>query len=280
MSVSSQNNKISYVANGVTTYFAFPYLFYLNAEIQVYLVDQTTGLAALQTQGSAYTVSGVGTTSGGVTFISAPATGNNVIIVRLVAFTQLLNLVNNDPFQAGSINQAMDELEMQIQQLAYITGSGASGTGLALCFPFFDPPGLNNVLPNNISRANKLLAFDTYGNAVTVSSNLNSLTWGVYTSSVPISSGYGYIFNSSSPISISLPNTGIVGQEFSIYNLGTGLLTITQGSSQKINAGGYNSTYGSSGNAQFPVSGYGARFLFTGPNTVSAINGVGQIILN
>jgi hypothetical protein len=79
----------------------------------VYLED------VLQVSTTNYTVVGAGLDSGGtVTFLVAPPAGNSVVIIRSPALTQGLDLVENDPLPAESVENAFDKLTMITQRLS------------------------------------------------------------------------------------------------------------------------------------------------------------------
>lgn len=112
MTISSTTNRVSYTGNGVTTAFAFGYRFLANADLKVYQ-DGT-----LKTITTHYTVTGAGDDSGGtVTFITAPANLEEVVIIRDPAITQGLDLVENDPLPAESVEDSFDKLTMIAQRL-------------------------------------------------------------------------------------------------------------------------------------------------------------------
>jgi hypothetical protein len=112
MTISSTTNRVSYTGNGVTTAFAFGYKFLADADLKVYQAG------TLKTITTHYTVSGAGEDSGGtVTFLTAPANGEEVVILRDPAITQGLDLVENDPLPAESVEDAFDKLTMIAQRL-------------------------------------------------------------------------------------------------------------------------------------------------------------------
>jgi hypothetical protein len=112
MTISSTTNRVSYTGNAVTTDFSFPYKFLANADLNVYLED------VLQTITTHYTVTGAGDDSGGtVSFLTAPPNSDSVVIVRDPAITQGLDLVENDPLPAESIEESLDKLTIICQRL-------------------------------------------------------------------------------------------------------------------------------------------------------------------
>ena len=105
----------SYTGNGVTTTFALAdngagILFYNTTHIKVYLNG------VLQTSG--YDVFGVGTSTGYVTFTSAPANGVAIALTRIVPYTQETDFFNFDGNPADVTEATFDTTVMQIQQIA------------------------------------------------------------------------------------------------------------------------------------------------------------------
>jgi len=161
MTVSSSTNSNRYSGNGSTTVFAYAFKIFADADLRVVLKNNTTGAETLQTLTTDYTVSNAGNDSGGnVTFVTAPASGNTVIIRRELSYTQETNYVENDPFPAQAHEDALDRATMLAQQ-------NDTNIGLAIQFPEGDVgAGLDNVLPSAVSRASKFLAFDSDGSIV------------------------------------------------------------------------------------------------------------------
>lgn len=158
MTVSSPINTEVYTGNGVTTVFAFPKRFYSDSHIKVYFdsVLQTTG----------YTVSGVGTLSGSVTFTVAPSNGVEVLIVREVPYTQETDFENFDGNPSDVTEKQFDLVVMQTQQLSEsISRSLVAPSGEV---------GLELELPAASSRASKFLAFDALGNVTTVTGSTST----------------------------------------------------------------------------------------------------------
>lgn len=110
MTVLTTVNKQFYTGNGVTTVFGFPYRNLLGTDIKVYL-DQ-------ELQSSGYSVQtdtdGVG---GTVTFVTAPADDVQILLLRIVDFTQEAALPNEDDFQQITVENALDKLTIECQQL-------------------------------------------------------------------------------------------------------------------------------------------------------------------
>jgi hypothetical protein len=123
VTVSSTTNRVSYSGNGSTTAFAFSHPFRLTADLVVTVRTTATGAESLKTEGSDYTVSGTsdagtgGYSSGTVTFSTAPATGTQIHIDRVVTRTQTVDLIAGDGIPPASIEGALDKLSLSVQEL-------------------------------------------------------------------------------------------------------------------------------------------------------------------
>lgn len=156
MTVSSTTNKVSYSGNGSTTVFAYTFKIFANGDLDVY-IRSSAGTETLQTITTDYTVSNAGNESGGnVTFVTAPASGETVVIQRKLGLTQGTDYVENDPFPAESHEEALDRLTFITQQMqeeidrsikASVTNT-ISSTEFAI---------------SATDRANKIFAFDGDG---------------------------------------------------------------------------------------------------------------------
>lgn len=119
MTISSTGTRYSYSGNGSTTAFSFPRQFFLDSDLDVYLVNNTSGVATLQVLNTHYTVAGAGSPSGGtVTMLTAPAAGTTLVIFRDTPFTQSLDLDNVTAFPMTSIEAAFDRAMMAIDEIA------------------------------------------------------------------------------------------------------------------------------------------------------------------
>lgn len=110
--VQTTATTITHTGNGSTTAFAFPYSYHSSADLDV-SIDGTAKVL-----GTDYTVSSAGPASScTITFTTAPAASAAILIARTTAQTQLTDYTNNDAFPAESHENALDKLQMQIQEL-------------------------------------------------------------------------------------------------------------------------------------------------------------------
>jgi hypothetical protein len=153
MTISTETVFTRTVGNGSTTEFAFPYHFFENGDLLVWLETAADGTAALQTIDTHYTVSGADDPDGGtVTFLSAPASTKTVVIVRKPDFSQTVSL---SAFSASQINDALDRLYEHLQYQEWKGGRSIALPDTAASATL--------ALPHSSERAEKLLGFDANG---------------------------------------------------------------------------------------------------------------------
>lgn len=153
MTVNTTTNRYAYVGNGATLAFAFSSVFLAAADLKVYLNG------VLKTLNTHYTVTGGSGATGTVTFLSAPATDDSVVILNDPAITQTTDLINGDPLPAQSLEQMSDRLTLIAQRLA-------NRMDYAVSAPDFDVTGVPLTLPAAALRANKFLTFDADGDII------------------------------------------------------------------------------------------------------------------
>lgn len=118
MTVSAHIGPLTYNGNGTTLAFTYTWKAFDEDDLAVYLVD-SDGVETLQTIATHYTVDGVGEDSGGnVNMLTAPATGEQLIIDKALAITQETDYVENDPFPADAHEEALDKLTIITQMLS------------------------------------------------------------------------------------------------------------------------------------------------------------------
>ena len=116
MTVSSTTNKVSYSGNGVTVTFPYTFKIFADGDLTVTL-RSSAGVETTKALTTHFTVTGAGDEAGGnVVMLTAPATGETLVIKRELDLTQETDYVDNDPFPAESHEEALDRLTMIEQQ--------------------------------------------------------------------------------------------------------------------------------------------------------------------
>ncbi len=157
MTVSSTTTKNSYAGDGSTTAFSYTFKIFDEDDITVVLRNNSTGAETTQSITTNYTVSGVGNAGGGtVTFVTAPPTGNTVVLLRITSLTQLTDYTPNDPFPAESHETALDKL-------THITQELSEEVGRSLKLSQTNEIATAEFTTGAADRANKILGFDTNG---------------------------------------------------------------------------------------------------------------------
>tara|TARA_R100000773_G_scaffold43621_1_gene42477 strand:+ start:530 stop:2335 length:1806 start_codon:yes stop_codon:yes gene_type:complete len=160
MTVSSATTRNSYSGNGSTDVFAYGFKIFDDDDITVIIRTDSTGAETTKTKTTHYTVSGVGSSSGGnVTFTSGniPASGETVVLLRTTARTQLTDYVPNDPFPAATHEDALDKLTFIAQELE-------EEIGRSLKVSQANVIATSEFTADATARANKILGFDSSGN--------------------------------------------------------------------------------------------------------------------
>ena len=159
MTISTTITKNSYVGDGSTTEFTYNFKISDEDFIQVIIKVTATGAETVKTKTTHYTVAGVGNSGGGtVTFTAGniPASTDTVILRRVTTKTQGMDLIENDPLPANTLEDAIDknlaisqelqeELDRSIKLSRGNTMTSTEFTTIAA------------------DRASKVLAFDSSG---------------------------------------------------------------------------------------------------------------------
>jgi hypothetical protein len=129
--ISITATKIVYSGDGSTLIFPYPFRIDDKAHLKVW-VAYTAGVWTLLTLDSDYTVSDVGSDTGGNVTISAtvPPSGitDNIVIERVTPAKQLVNLPDPGPFPQSTVERQMiDNCVMLIQELFTKLGTPAAG---------------------------------------------------------------------------------------------------------------------------------------------------------
>ena len=148
MTVASTLNRKTYAGNGVTVAFATsPVVFYEDEDLVVNVTVDATGATEELVLGDDYSVTGGNGSAGTVTLLVTPATGETVVIRRVLDTVQEFDPENNDVSDADALEQALDKLTMMVQQLsnrfAYVVQrSEADITNVS----YILPPGYGDVI--------------------------------------------------------------------------------------------------------------------------------------
>ena len=158
MTISTTTIKNSYNGTGSQDVFAYTFKISSTADMQV-IIRASTGTETVKSLTTHYTVSNAGNASGGnVTFTSGniPSNTETVILRRNTTQVQALDLVENDPFTADSVEGAFDKNLALVQELQEQVDRSIkiSRTNTMTSTEFTD---------NATARASKILAFDTNG---------------------------------------------------------------------------------------------------------------------
>ena len=169
--ISSALSTVTVPGNGAQTSFSFPFIGVAAGDITVVLTN-SAGAQTTLTQGpgpTQYQVTlnaivppnlwGVG---GSIAYDPSGTpvpSGSTLTITRVLPFLQTISLQNQASFGllAQATEQALDLLDMQIQQLA-------TSIAHTIQAPLSDPVGLNYTLPSATARAGQFLCFDGSGN--------------------------------------------------------------------------------------------------------------------
>jgi len=120
MTVATIINRVQTDGDDSTT--SFPttgFIFFLEAELKVYLIDTTTDpeTETLKTLTTHYTVTGGDGATGTVEMITAPTSDEELLIIRELPLTQGVDLVNNDGSDAEVTEDVFDRGVMIAQQV-------------------------------------------------------------------------------------------------------------------------------------------------------------------
>lgn len=159
--ISTTTNRITYTGDGATTAFPYTFLILANTDLQVIETTIATGVQTLKTLTTDYTVSGVGTGSGTVTAVVAPANTVTWTLARAMPRTQTTDYVEGDKFPASTHELALDKLTMIAQEID-------TAMIRTLRQPTGDTADIGQ-LPAKAVRASKFLGFDAEGNPLATS---------------------------------------------------------------------------------------------------------------
>lgn len=157
MAVQDEDSFKRYAANGIATVYAIPFLLLNEADLQVVLNGTVVTVG--------FTVSGVGTNTGSITFSVAPS--GDLLLQRVVPFERLTDYQDNGDLLADTVNRDFDRLWLAMQELRRDDSTALRTSSL-------EPEGIPN-LPLANQRASRVLAFDPSGDPVVSSLTIDEL---------------------------------------------------------------------------------------------------------
>jgi len=151
MTVSNTTSRNQYTATSGQT--VFPYTFEIFDKNDIAVLKNGT----LLSEGTNYTVSGVGNDSGGNITLTVGATAGDILtFYRDMAYQRLTDYQNSGDFLAQEVNDDFDRLWLAVQQ-------NSEGNDRAIVKPITDSASIDMTLPASADRANSFLTFDATG---------------------------------------------------------------------------------------------------------------------
>lgn len=157
MTVSTSTNSVVYRGNGATTQFAVSFKVLDVDHLQVRRRVFATGVIDYTYVGTDYTYNGIGDDAGTLTLAGTALDDDyELVIERIVPYTQDLDIVNAGGFYPETVEEQLDLMVMGVQQIADLAGRGA-----------VVPVGEDGLeLPKASDRAGKFFGFDAAGRFV------------------------------------------------------------------------------------------------------------------
>lgn len=191
-------NRIEYTATASQTTFPYPF----RVDNQNWLKVYQNGV--LKTLTTHYTVTGVGSDSGGnVVLVTGATAGDSVIIIRGTPNTQETNYVENDKFPAEAHEEALDKLTMIAQDLT---------EGYGRCIRFKPQDTQENWYMPTVA-ANKFLRINSDGDGLELATIDADATYNV------LSAKGDLIYGTTGGVAERLP----IGTEGQILRVASGL---------------------------------------------------------
>ena len=159
MTISTTIIKNSYSGNASQTVFPYTFKISVDADIQV-ILRSALGVETVKSISTDYTVSGAGDANGGnVTMVVAPASGETLVIRRATVQTQNIDLVENDPFSAETVEGGFDKSVSLVQEIQ-------EEADRAIKLSRTNTMASTEFTVDAVSRAGKILGFDSAGELV------------------------------------------------------------------------------------------------------------------
>ena len=156
MTISTTIIKNSYSGNASQTVFPYTFKISVDADIQV-ILRSALGTETVKSISTDYTVSGAGDANGGnVTMVVAPASGETLVIRRATIQTQTIDLVENDPFSAETVEGGFDKSVSLVQEIQ-------EEADRAIKLSRTNTMASTEFTVDAVNRAGKILGFDNAG---------------------------------------------------------------------------------------------------------------------
>lgn len=153
MTVTAQTPINTHVATGASAVFGYDFLVRAASDMAVFLDD-------VELSAADFSVSGVGTPSGGtVTLNVTPAAGVVVVTMRRSVLQRITDYQTLGDFRASVVNPDFDRIWLAMQEI--LSGNQVLRNVLRVPRGEFVP-----ALPNAAARANTLMGFDASGNPI------------------------------------------------------------------------------------------------------------------
>ena len=151
MTVSNTVSRNQYTASSGQTVFPYTFEVFVSSDITVLQNDTTLS------EGSNYSVSGVGVDAGGnITLTVGATTGDIITVYRSMELDRTTDYQNSGDFLAQEVNDDFDRLWLAAQQ-------GDENNSRAIVKPVTDSSSINMELPEAATRFNTFLGFDGAG---------------------------------------------------------------------------------------------------------------------
>lgn len=152
MTIASTTARQAYTGTGTVGPFAYPFRLTRVADLEVVVTSLATGLDTTLAYPGDYTVSGVGTGTGGdVTLANVLTAGDTITLLRSLALTQPTDLRTLGTFSPSVHEDALDRIVMQnIQQQDVLDRSIRLPTSI-------DPDDFDTALPANMAAGDAVV---------------------------------------------------------------------------------------------------------------------------
>jgi len=169
MTVANNTSRNEYTATSGQTVFAYTFEIYDKDHITV--VQNGVELS----EGTDYTVSGVGNNSGGnVTFTVGATLNDNILLYREMPYSRTQNYTTSGDFLASEVNDDFDKLWLATEQVN-------RSFNQAIRKPIADSDSISMELPEAADRANKYLKFSATGEPTAVVTSTPGYEEGTFT---------------------------------------------------------------------------------------------------